>query len=188
VRSRYGETLLHFAVQDCRDLNLIKFYRSRGVSVLSKTNHGDTPLHALAYSNKNVLEKADALLAGLSDQEIVQLMSAQNSDGATVFDLLRKLKLLCVNQEAAKSLEMHLNGYLNLSRERTAVGGAAIEEQQCSICFDKPNIVNQAQLDSCKHNQFCKSCIASWFAHKNTCPICRSASVLPAERMTGVDE
>jgi hypothetical protein len=44
------------------------------------------------------------------------------------------------------------------------------EMQECGVCYE--HIEEQGIIDSCSHN-FCNSCIATWSADSNACPICR---------------
>ena len=167
-------TLLHRAMEYEREPELIELYRNAGLSPSQACKSGWTPLHYVAdsvdsYKSLDPLyAKTDALLKGLSHEEIVKFITMQDDrHNRTVFTLLK--------DGGPKALEFskYLRSFLekNQGVPETPSIAEKNEEQVCSICYEKPDAIT-----ACKH-VFCMACLTQWLTDNNTCPMCRKKLV-----------
>lgn len=100
TRSAYhGDSLLHATCQYGAD-TMVRFWRSQGLSPLIQNNAGDTPLNALAHnyhhSDAEICRTFDALLEGLSPQEIIHLFAMRRVGFRESTPLIRQRAMDCL--------------------------------------------------------------------------------------------
>lgn len=168
LRGQYGCTLLHKAMGNHYEPELITLYRSYSVSPMETENHGNTPL-MLAKSDSK-LEKVKLLLHGLTWEEKAQLITTRRkSDGKNVFNIIDSD--YCYTEDVRKN-RVIIKEFLRKESENSGLTIAQVEEPACSICCKGISINSHSATVKCCSQRFHRACLSRWDFSHSCCPYC----------------
>lgn len=167
----YEESLtpLYHCMCPSYESKLIRLYKSNSVSPFYIRPDGATPLHILSrflsmHETHRIYKKVFALLADLSYEGAIRIITAKSCAKTTVLEDIQK-----INHPNATVLRICLQSYLDMYKLDDSI---LKEDETCVICMEI--MQTRAFKLSCGHDQFCAACITQWEKRSQTCPICRS--------------
>ena len=124
------------------------------------------------YENENRLEKIDEETAKI---ERIQLALERNITKIyqQIIHIRDNLLQQLQNDDQQQGLSpRRIRRFHLFTADETLVG------QQCAICLQDINVGRRMRRLTCDgQHSFCPGCCETWFANKNTCPLCRHVFV-----------